>query len=266
MVISLAEARAAAERGDWWRILGLGFAATLPEVQKARKEFMRRNHQDKGGNIEHCQLVNMAADELENMLDHRRAERRKEQDREEERRAQEEERRARAERLRAEMEEQCRRIREAVAQEARERRTKANFLMIETVHQRTRNKITLGEHAGRAFPTIYKRSWWLQSKRKIQESRILTYAVETEIAARRANREDKWPKTVGLDQRCPDLAAQLAILKKAYDKAYQSLRYLRFWGKPHAHMLLATRRLLREAWMLYLALPAPMRDEQLREA
>ena len=56
------------------------------------------------------------------------------------------------------------------------------------------------------------------------------------------------------------LAAELAVLKKAYDKAYQNLRYLRGRNKPYTHALLATRRLLREAWMAYLALPVPMRD------
>ena len=121
-------------------------------------------------------------------------------------------------------------------------------MMVDTVHQRTRNTITLGEYAGKAFPVAKLRLARLHLKRKNYQARVLTYAIETEIAARRANREDTWPKTVGLDKRCPDLAAELAILKKAYDKAYQSLRYLRGKGKPHGLALLTTRRLMREAW------------------
>ena len=169
---------------------------------------------------------------------------------EEERRARQEEWRAQAERERAEAEEGARRVHEERVRQARQQRTKANFLMLETVHQRV----------------VYTRNCRLQLKRKDHQARVLIYAVETEIAERRAHREEKWPKTAGLDKRCPDLAAQLAALKKAYDKAYQGLRYLRDRGKPHGHALLATRRLLREAWMLYLALPAPMRDKEIREA
>ena len=138
--------------------------------------------------------------------------------------------------------------------------------MVERVHQRTRNKITLNEHTGRAFPLVYRRVSFLHGKRKKGQARVLIYAVETEIAARRAAREDTWPKTTGLDKRCPDLAAELTGLKRAYDKAYQSLRYLRKKGKPHGHALLTTRRLMREAWMLYLAMPAPMRDDVVRHA
>ena len=268
MVISLADARAAAAREDWWEILGIDLYTLfrLQDVQKARREFMGRNHPDKGGNLELCQIVNNAADALEEMMDHKRAQARKDQNAEEERRAQEEERRARLERLRAEELEREVRLHEECLRLRRVARTKANFLMLETVHQRTRNKITLGEYAGRAFPVISRRSQRLKYTRKVQQSRIMTYAVETEIAARRANREDKWPKTAGLDKRCPDLAASLAALKKAYDKSYQSLRYLSAKGKLHGHALLTTRRLMREAWMLYLALPAPMRDDELRYA
>ncbi len=259
MVISLAEARVAAERGDWWRILGLGYAAGLQEVRKARRTLQLATHPDKGGNAELCQLVNLAADKLEDMLDFERAERRREQDEEEERLAREEERR----RQRVEEMERMRRLHEEQLRLQQQLRTQSNFLMVETVHQRTRNTITLGTHAAKAFPVIYMRNCRLHMRRKVRQSRILTYAVETEIAARRANREDKWPKTSGLETRCPDLAAELALLKKEYNKAYQSMRYLRDRNRPYTLALLTTRRLLREAWMLYLALPAPMRDRGL---
>ena len=262
MVISLVNARAAALREDWRQILGLGSGAGLLDVQNARRALMRGNHPDKGGNTELCQLINLAADKLEEKLDAKRAKQRSDQDAEEERQAREEERRAwlarEDERLRREAEERLRR--------ARQERTEATWMMVETVHQRTRNKITLGEYAGRAFPVAKRRLSHLHCKRKNCRARVLTYAIEAEIAARRANRADKWPKTAGLDKRCPDLAAELVILKKAYDKAYQNLRYLRGKGKLHAHALLATRRLMREAWMLYLAMPAPMSDEVVRHA
>jgi len=266
MAIPLAEARTAAQCGDWWRILGIEYWDTLSDVQKARRTLQRANHPDKGGSVELCQLINLAADKLEEMLDFERIERRREQDAEEERRARLEQWHARVARERAEADERARRMHERLIREQRELRTKANFLMIETVHQRTRNKITLGEHAGRAFPVIHRRSCKLHSRRKVVQSRILTYAVETTINSRRANREDKWPKTAGLDKRCPGLAAELAILKTAYDRAYQNLRYLRGKGKLHTHALLTTRRLMREAWMLYLALPAPMRDNVVQHA
>ena len=266
MVISLAEARDAAKYKDWWQILGLGIEARLPEVHKAKRALQRVTHQDKGGNIELCQLINLAADELEEMLDFERADRRRKQDAEEERRAREEERRARAERGLAESEARYKRAWEAHVREVRQQRTESNWLMVETVHQRTRNKITLGEHAGRAFPVVKRRLSVLHGKRKNYRARILTYAVETEIAARRAARESTWPKTSGLDKRYPDLAAELAVLKKAYDKSYQNLRYLCGKGKLHGLALLTTRRLMREAWMLYLAMPAPMCNEVVRHA
>ena len=145
-------------------------------------------------------------------------------------------------------------------------RIRSSWLMVETVPERTRNKLTLCEHAARAFPVVYQRVGQLQRKRKACQSCVLIYAVETEIAARRAVREDKWPKTAGLDKRCPDLAAELVGLKMAYDRAYQHLRYLRGAGKLHRHALLTNRRLLNQAWMLYLAMPAPMRDDVVRHA
>ena len=94
----------------------------------------------------------------------------------------------------------------------------------------------------------------------------MIHAVETEIDARRAAREDKWPKTSGLDKRCPEMAVVLAGLKKAYDKAYQHLRYLRGKKMLHQRALLTTRRLLNEARVIYLAMPAPMHDEVVRHA
>ena len=36
MAIPLTEARTAAERGDWWRILGLDYVAGLSDVQESQ--------------------------------------------------------------------------------------------------------------------------------------------------------------------------------------------------------------------------------------
>jgi len=215
MVISLADARVAAERGEWRRILGIPSTAGLSEVRKARRTLQRLKHPDKGGDQELCQFINMAADELEEILDDERHIRRWQQDAEEERRAREEERRAREARERAEADARARQEHEAFLRRVRDQRTKSSWLMVENVHKRTRNKLTLGEHAAKAFPVVYQQLWQLQTKRKLCRSRVLIYGFETEIAARRAAREDKWPKTVGLDKRCPDLAAELAGLKKA---------------------------------------------------
>ena len=89
MVISLADARIAAERREWRRILGVSPTAGLPEERKARRMLQRLNHTDKGGDRELCQFINMAADELEEILDLGASTRRRQQEAEDERRAQE---------------------------------------------------------------------------------------------------------------------------------------------------------------------------------
>ena len=70
------------------------------------------------------------------------------------------------------------------------------------------------------------------------KAHALVYAIEREVAARRAAREDKWPKTVGLVRRQPEKKEALAALKKQYDRAYQHLRHLRRTGQLHVHALL----------------------------
>ncbi len=89
-------------------------------------------------------------------------------------------------------------------------------------------------------------------------ARALSYAVEAEIAARRAAREEQWPRTVGLDKRQPEKSLALKALKRQYDKAYQHRRQLRKTRQLHQHAVLTTKRLLREAWMILLAAPAPL--------
>ena len=73
-------------------------------------------------------------------------------------------------------------------------------------------------HAGLAFPVIRKRMHELQkSKGGVTKARALAYVVEYTIAARRAARENVWPKTIGLAGRRTEKASKLAGLKKHYD-------------------------------------------------
>ena len=121
----------------------------------------------------------------------------------------------------------------------------------------------LSLHAGRAFPVAKKRVHTLRKRKGgMAKAYALVYAIEREVAARRAAREDKWPKTVGLERRQPEKKEALAALKKQYDRAYQHLRHLRRTGQLHAHALLTTQRLLREAWMILLDMPAPWQSEE----
>ena len=112
-------------------------------------------------------------------------------------------------------------------------------------------------HAGRAFPAAKKRVQALRKQRKgVARALALVYAVEQEIAARRAAREDKWPKTSGLELRNSQKKTALVALKRQYDRAYQQLRHLRRTGQQlQAAARLTTQRLLREAWMILLELP-----------
>ena len=59
-------------------------------------------------------------------------------------------------------------------------------------------------------------------------------------------------------RREPVKAAALAGLKAQYDRAYQRLRYLRSRGELHRMEELRLSRLLREAWTVLLAQPAPL--------
>ena len=116
----------------------------------------------------------------------------------------------------------------------------------------------LSMHAGRAFPAAKKRVQAFRKQRGgVVRAHALVYAVEQEIAARRAAREDKWPKTSGMELRNPQKKAALVALKQQYDRAYQHLRHLRRSGQQlQAAARLTTQRLLREAWMILLDVPA----------
>ena len=133
--------------------------------------------------------------------------------------------------------------------------------MVRVAHCRggsKRARAHLSMHAGHAFPAAKKRVQALRKQRKgVARARALVYAVEQEIAARRAAREDKWPKTSGLELRNPQKKTALVALKRQYDRAYQHLRHLRRTGQTlQAAARLTTQRILREAWMILLELPA----------
>ena len=140
-------------------------------------------------------------------------------------------------------------------------RTHSLSEMVRVVHCRGSSKRAvayLSMHAGRAFPAAKKRVQALRKQRNgAARAHALVYAVEYEIAARRAAREDKWPKTVGMELRNPEKNIALAALKRQYDRAYQHLRHLRRTGQTlQAAARLTTQRILREAWMILLELPA----------
>ena len=57
----------------------------------------------------------------------------------------------------AEAAERDRHAEEARGRMVRAARIQSSWLMVETIHERTRNKLTLGEHAAKAFPVVYER-------------------------------------------------------------------------------------------------------------
>ena len=91
MAPTLEQASAAAHRQDWYAILGLKFPASEREVLKAKRQLQRTAHQDRGGSAELSQLINLAADELIDLLRPEIRERRERQDHEDEMRRLEEE-------------------------------------------------------------------------------------------------------------------------------------------------------------------------------
>ena len=140
-------------------------------------------------------------------------------------------------------------------------RTHSLSEMVRVAHCRGGSKRAvayLSMHAGRAFPAAKKRVQALRKQRGgAARAQALVYAVEQEIAARRAAREDKWPKTSGLELRNPQKKTALVALKRQYDRAYQHLRHLRRTGQTlQAAARLTTQSILREAWMILLELPA----------
>ena len=139
--------------------------------------------------------------------------------------------------------------------------------MVRVAHVRGSSKRAvayLSTHAGRAFPAAKKRVNALRKQRNgLARAHALVYAVQYEIAARRAAREDKWPRTAGMELRHPNKNDALVALKRQYDRAYQQLRHLRRTGQPlQAAARLTTQRLLREAWMMLLETPTQHEKDQ----
>ena len=269
MAPTLEQARAAARRQDWFAILGLSFPVSERDVLKAKRQLQRTAHQDRGGSAELSQLINLAADKLIDILRPEIRERRERQDHEDEiqwRREKDELRRREDARRREEdLEHRREEGRRKFEEQRRAERTHSLSETVRVAHCRGGSKRTaayLSLHAGRAFPVAKKRVQALRRRNGgAAKAYALVYAIEREIAARRAAREDKWPKTVGLERRQPEKKEALAALKKQYDKAYQRLRHLIRTGQLHVHALLAAQHLLRDAWMLLLDLPAPWQSD-----
>ena len=255
--ITLEEASNAASRGEWLSILGLPPSCSEHDVHRARREMQRYAHQDRGGCPELSTIINMAADNVLAILDPAASRPRGEQDRKDElQRSREETRQRREEELRRRREKERR-----ILEEQRQAQCAHSLSeMVRVAHQRGGSKRAvayLSMHAGRAFPAARRRVQALcKQKGGAARAHALVYAVEQEIAARRAAREEKWPKTSGLELRNPEKNAALVALKRQYKRAYQHLRHLRRTGQLHAHARLTAKRLLREAWMILLALPA----------
>ena len=269
MAPTLEQARAAARRQDWFAILGLSFPVSERDVLKAKRQLQRTAHQDRGGSAELSQLINLAADKLIDILRPEIRERRERQDHEDEiqwRREKDElRRREDARRREQDLEHRREEGRRKFEEQRRAERTHSLSETVRVAHCRGGSKRTaayLSLHAGRAFPVAKKRVQALRRRNGgAAKAYALVYAIEREIAARRAAREDKWPKTVGLERRQPEKKEALAALKKQYDIAYQRLRHLRRTGQLHVHALLAAQHLLRDAWMLLLDLPAPWQSD-----
>ena len=119
----------------------------------------------------------------------------------------------------------------------------------------------LWRSTGRVFERLRSRVYVLHNRHAYDKARCLAYAAEAEIAARRAARETRFPRTARLEARDPDKAQRLARIKAAYERAYQHLCYVRRTRQLERCAALTVARLLREAWGVLLAQPAPICDE-----
>ena len=255
MACSLESAKACARQGAWHAVLGLERGACVDDIRKARRRLQLSCHEDKGGSGELSQLINRAADTLLERCPEVRAQRAEARAQEEaEERRQREEQRAREQEERARrMEEQCR--------EDRKRAHKRALATTSARGGRARTAVYLSWSTGLVFRTLKHRIDRLQVRRFHARARCLAYAAEAEIAARRAARETKFPTCMGLAARDPYKAQWLARLKRDYDRAYQRLRYVRRMRQPQRCAALTVARLLREAWGVLLAQPAPVQHK-----
>ena len=263
--LTLEDARAFARIGAWYLILGVPASANAAQITKARRKLQMKHHQDKcGGETplrcahEMSALINRAADEMlasNPDVIRQRAETNARQEREEL------ERRARERKIEEE---------EMITRYAKERELAREGYRNEALQKASvrgasvRSRLCLSRSTNLAFPRLSIRLMVLRDKRHGQKARCLVYAAEADIAARRAVREERFPKTANLASREPYKAALLAALKKQYDVAYQRIRYLerRKSRVGLAVPRLTRARLLRAAWEILLAPPAPLRGEE----
>jgi curved DNA-binding protein CbpA len=255
MAPTLETARRCARQGSWHTILGLPQSASADAIRRARRRLQLRCHEDKGGSGELSQLINRAADVLLERCPEVRAKKAQARAREE---AEEKEV---LERQRAqEREERARRL-EQIREEERQCYLKRALAEASARGARSRKGVYLSWSTSCVFPRLRWKIYRLQARQAYARARCLTYAAEAEIAARRAVRETRFPRTCRLEARDPAKAEKLARIKVVYDRAYQHLCYVRRAQRPERCAALAVTRLLREAWGVLMAQPAPWRDE-----
>jgi len=262
MAPSLETARACARLGAWHAILELPLNASADAIRRARRRLQLGCHEDKGGSGELSKLINRAADVLLERCPEVRAQRAQTRAREEEeeRARQEEENRLREEQWVREQEERLRR-REEQRLEGQRRAHKRALATSSARGGRARKTVYLSWSTGLVFPHLRFKVYQLQNRHAYAKARCLAYAAEAEIAARRAARETRFPRTARLEARDPDKAQRLARIKVAYERAYQHLCYVRRTRQLERCAALTVARLLREAWGVLLAQPAPICDE-----
>jgi len=251
MVPTLETAERYARQGYWYAILGLPQSASADDIRRARRRLQLRCHEDKGGSGGLSQIINRAADVLLERCPEVRA--KKAQARAQEK-AEEQARRAR------EREERARRL-EQERQEQRRLDHKRALAEASARGGRFRKGVYLSWSTGHVFQRLRFKIDGLQGRHAFAKARCLAYAAEAEIAARRAIQETRFPRTCNLEAREPAKAEKLARIKASYDRAYQHLCYVRRARRPERCAALAVTRLLREAWGVLLAQPAPWQDE-----
>ena len=256
---SLETAQHHARRGDWHALLGLQSSSSAADIRKARRRLQLSCHSDKGGDPVLSQLINHAADILLEQCPEvwaHRAQMRAQEEAEELLRAEQERRQAEEER-RQRVEEYFQTL-EARRQKAEQRNQKQAVQRTSARGARRRTSVYLSKSTSRVFPVCLRMKInTLQQGRNHAKARCVAYAAESEISARRAARETKFPRTCGLEARDPAKAQELARIKPQYERAYQRLCYVRRTRQYERCASLAVARLLREAWDVLLSQPAP---------
>ena len=169
-----------------------------------------------------------------------------------ERLAMEEQRRQETLRCRAQMQEEWRQF-------WRELRDTAHEDTVRLCHRRDARRgrdLKLSHSVGIAFRKLRFRINNLQTQGRSANARALVYATESEIAARRKARDERFPRVMGLETRQPLKAAKLATLRMEHSRSWEQLRSLKKKSKLHKVVLLTLKRLRADAWWTLLELPA----------